>query len=101
MEGRGLAEDSIFVYFYLTGRVRCFSTAVSPKHLGYGIASGVGNIVCAAVGTAGILVLAPTAGLGVGLAQGGILGGAVGLVGGEITNILLHLRDAVYHYIEA
>lgn len=81
--------------------MRCFSTAVSPKHLGYGIASGVGNIVGAAVGTAGILVLAPTAGLGVGLAQGGILGGAVGLVGGEITNILLHLRDAVYHYIEA
>ena len=55
--------------------------------MGYGIASGVGNIVGAAVGTAGILVLAPTAGLGVGLAQGGILGGAVGLVGGEIANI--------------
>jgi hypothetical protein len=55
--------------------------------LGYGIASGFGNIVSAAVGTAGILVLAPTAGLGVGLKQGGILGGAVGLIGGEMTNV--------------
>ena len=88
-------------YFISPGACAVFATAVSPKHLGYGIASGVGNIVGAALGTAGILVLAPTAGLGVGLAQGGILGGAVGLVGGEITNIILHLRDAVYHYIEA
>ncbi|KAL3809606.1 hypothetical protein ACHAXA_002165 [Cyclostephanos tholiformis] len=59
-----------------------------PKHLGYGITSGVGNIVGAAVGTAGILVLAPTLGLGVGLAQGGILGGAVGLVGGAVAGVV-------------
>ena len=72
-----------------------YPTASSPKHLGYGITSGVGNIVGAAVGTAGILVMAPTLGLGVGLAQGGILGGAVGLVGGEMSNIVSYLDKAV------
>ncbi len=69
-------------------------SAISPKHLGYGITSGVGNIVGAAVGTAGILVMAPTLGLGVGLAHGGILGGAVGLVGGEMPNIVSYLDKA-------
>mmetsp|Transcript_2699 Transcript_2699/g.3451 ORF Transcript_2699/g.3451 Transcript_2699/m.3451 type:complete len:403 (-) Transcript_2699:139-1347(-) len=56
-----------------------------PKHLGYGIASGVGNILGAAVGAVGIVVLAPTLGLGVGAKQGGILGGTVGLVGGVVV----------------
>jgi len=56
-----------------------------PKHLGYGIASGVGNILGAAVGAVGIVVLAPTLGLGFGAKQGGILGGTVGLVGGVVV----------------
>jgi hypothetical protein len=56
-----------------------------PKHLGYGVASGVGNIIGAAVGAVGIAVLAPTIGLGVGAKQGGIVGGTVGLVGGAVV----------------
>ena len=56
-----------------------------PKHLGHGIVSGVSNIVGAAVGAAGILVLAPGAGLVSGAKQGGFIGGAVGLVGGEFV----------------
>lgn len=43
-----------------------------PKHLGHGVVSGVGNIVGGAVGAAGIAVLAPTLGLGVGAKHGGI-----------------------------
>ena len=56
-----------------------------PKHLGYGIASGVGNIIGGAVGAVGIVVLAPTLGLGVGAKHGGIVGGTVGLVGGAVV----------------
>jgi len=41
-----------------------------------------------AVGGAGIAVLAPTAGLAVGTAQGGILGGIVGLTGGAVVGVL-------------
>ena len=43
-----------------------------PKHLGYGLSSGVGNIVAGAVGAVGIAVLAPTLGFGMGAHQGGI-----------------------------
>ena len=56
----------------------------SPKHLGYGIASGISNIVSGAVGAVGIVVLAPVLGTAVGAKEGGIVGGTVGLVGGEI-----------------
>lgn len=31
----------------------------SPKHLGYGIASGVSNVVAGAVGAVGMIVLMP------------------------------------------
>lgn len=60
---------------------RCFN--ISPKHLGYGIASGVSNIVSGAVGAVGIVVMAPVMGTAVGAKQAGIVGGTVGLVGGE------------------
>lgn len=32
---------------------------LSPKHLGYGIASGVSNVVAGAVGAVGMIVLMP------------------------------------------
>ena len=59
------------------------SHRISPKHLGYGLASGVSNIVAGAVGAVGIVILAPVMGTAVGAKQGGIVGGTVGLVGGE------------------
>lgn len=59
-----------------------------PKHLGYGITSGISNIVGGAVGAVGIVVLAPTLGTAVGAKEGGIIGGAVGLVGGAVVGLL-------------
>jgi len=59
-----------------------------PKHLGYGITSGVSNIVSGAVGAAGIIVLAPVIGTSVGAKQGGIVGGTVGLVGGAAAGVI-------------
>jgi len=59
-----------------------------PKHLGYGITSGISNIVGGAVGAVGIVVLAPTLGTAVGAKQGGILGGAAGLVGGAVVGAI-------------
>ncbi|KAL9186699.1 hypothetical protein ACHAXT_005937 [Thalassiosira profunda] len=59
-----------------------------PKHLGYGLASGVSNIVAGAVGAVGIVILAPVLGTAVGAKQGGIVGGTVGLVGGAVVGAI-------------
>ena len=48
-----------------------------PKYLGYGISSGVSNVVSGAVGGVGLVVLAPTVGTAVGAKHGGIVGGTV------------------------
>ena len=59
--------------------------ARQPKGLKEGVVSGASNIVTGAVGAAGIAVLAPTMGLAVGLQQGGLLGGIVGVTGGALV----------------
>ena len=51
--------------------------ASRPKHLGYGLASGVSNVVSGAVGGVGLAVMAPSLGLAQGAKQGGIIGGTV------------------------
>lgn len=66
-----------------------------PKHLGYGIASGVGNVVSGAVGAVGIVVLAPVLGTAVGAKQGGVVGGTVGLVGGAAAGAIGGIAVAV------
>mmetsp|Transcript_39536 Transcript_39536/g.83122 ORF Transcript_39536/g.83122 Transcript_39536/m.83122 type:complete len:546 (-) Transcript_39536:70-1707(-) len=66
-----------------------------PKHLGYGITSGVSNIVAGAVGGAGVLVLAPVMGTTVGAKKAGIMGGAVGLVGGAVVGAVGGVAVAV------
>lgn len=59
-----------------------------PKHLGYGVTSGVSNIVQGAVGGVGLAVMAPTVGLAQGAKQGGIVGGTVGLLGGAVVGVV-------------
>mmetsp|Transcript_5696 Transcript_5696/g.11120 ORF Transcript_5696/g.11120 Transcript_5696/m.11120 type:complete len:549 (-) Transcript_5696:111-1757(-) len=59
-----------------------------PKHLGYGVTSGVSNMVAGAVGAAGVIVLAPVMGTAVGAKQGGFVGGTVGLVGGAAVGVV-------------
>lgn len=59
-----------------------------PKHLGYGITSGISNIVSGAVGAVGVVVLAPVMGAAVGGKQAGIVGGTVGLVGGAVAGVV-------------
>ncbi|KAL7518425.1 hypothetical protein ACHAWX_003248 [Stephanocyclus meneghinianus] len=62
--------------------------ASRPKHLGYGLASGVSNVVSGAVGGVGLAVMAPSLGLAQGAKQGGIIGGTVGLVGGALVGAI-------------
>jgi len=59
-----------------------------PKNLQQGLGRGVGNIVAGAVGAAGVAVILPTAGLAMGMRQGGILGGIVGVTGGAVVGVL-------------
>lgn len=59
-----------------------------PKHLGYGISSGVSNIVAGAVGAVGVAILAPVVGTAVGAKQAGVVGGTVGLVGGALAGVV-------------
>jgi len=59
-----------------------------PKHLGYGITSGVGNIVSGAVGAVGVVVMAPAMGTAVGAQQGGVVGGTVGFLGGVVAGVV-------------
>lgn len=59
-----------------------------PKNFREGAVHGVGNIVAGAVGGAGVVVLAPTMGLAVGLQGGGIIGGTIGLVGGAVVGVV-------------
>lgn len=59
-----------------------------PKHLGYGITSGVSNVVQGAVGGVGLAVMASTFGLAQGAKQGGIVGGTVGLLGGAVVGAI-------------
>ena len=59
-----------------------------PKHLGYGISSGVSNIVAGAVGAVGVAILAPVVGTAMGAKQAGVVGGTVGLVGGAIAGVV-------------
>ena len=66
---------------------------ISPKHLGYGIASGISNVVAGAVGAVGVVVLAPVVGTAVGAKQAGIVGGTVGLLGG------MRINDGDHHYV--
>lgn len=56
-----------------------------PKNFRQGAATGVSNILAGALGGAGVAVLGPTAGLAMGLQKGGIIGGAVGVVGGAVV----------------
>jgi hypothetical protein len=62
--------------------------ASKPKNFQEGLGKGVGNIVGGAIGAAGIAVLAPTAGLAMGLKNGGLLGGVVGVTGGAVLGVL-------------
>eukprot|EP00584_Thalassiosira_punctigera_P001925 CAMPEP_0172543472 /NCGR_PEP_ID=MMETSP1067-20121228/13860_1 /TAXON_ID=265564 ORGANISM="Thalassiosira punctigera, Strain Tpunct2005C2" /NCGR_SAMPLE_ID=MMETSP1067 /ASSEMBLY_ACC=CAM_ASM_000444 /LENGTH=559 /DNA_ID=CAMNT_0013329897 /DNA_START=138 /DNA_END=1817 /DNA_ORIENTATION=+ len=66
-----------------------------PKHLGYGITSGVGNIVSGAVGAAGVIVLAPMMGTAVGAKEGGVVGGTLGLIGGAVVGAVGGVAVAV------
>lgn len=59
-----------------------------PKNLAQGVGTGVSNIVSGAVGGVGVAVLAPTAGLAMGMQNGGILGGVVGVAGGAVVGVL-------------
>ncbi|CAB9529212.1 protein DnaJ [Seminavis robusta] len=59
-----------------------------PKNLPEGLGKGVSNIVGGAVGGAGIAVLAPTAGLAMGLQNGGLIGGVFGVAGGAVVGVL-------------
>jgi hypothetical protein len=59
-----------------------------PKNLREGTASGVSNIVGGAVGAVGVAVLVPTLGLGVGLKNGGIVGGVIGVTGGAVIGVV-------------
>jgi len=59
-----------------------------PKNLVQGVGTGVSNIVSGAVGGVGVAVLAPTAGLAMGMQNGGILGGVVGVTGGAVVGVL-------------
>lgn len=59
-----------------------------PKNLSEGVVSGISNVVAGAVGAAGIAVLAPMAGLAMGLQNGGLLGGVVGVAGGAVVGVL-------------
>jgi len=60
-------------------------SASRPKNLRDGVSHGVSNILGGAVGGVGIAVMAPTMGLAVGLQNGGIIGGALGVTGGAIV----------------
>ena len=60
----------------------------APKDAAQGFNRGVSNIVGGALGGAGILVLAPTAGLAMGMKNGGLLGGIVGVTGGAVVGVL-------------
>lgn len=60
----------------------------APKDAAQGFGKGISNIVGGAVGGAGILVLAPTAGLAMGMKNGGLLGGIVGVTGGAVVGVL-------------
>lgn len=59
-----------------------------PKHAGQGLTSGLGNIVGGAVGACGIIVLAPTIGAAAGAKNAGVIGGAIGLVGGALVGVV-------------
>jgi hypothetical protein len=59
-----------------------------PKNFQDGLGTGVSTIVGGAVGAAGIAVLAPTAGLAMGLQKGGLIGGVVGVTGGALVGVL-------------
>lgn len=59
-----------------------------PKNLAQGVGSGVSNILAGAVGGAGVAVLAPTAGLAMGLQNGGLIGGVLGVAGGAVVGVL-------------
>eukprot|EP00804_Cyclotella_cryptica_P015641 CCRYP_003628-RB/>CCRYP_003628-RB protein AED:0.09 eAED:0.09 QI:165/0.83/0.85/1/0.66/0.57/7/1472/550 len=62
--------------------------ASRPKHVGYGVAAGVSNVVSGAVGGVGLAVMAPTLGLAQGAKHGGIVGGTIGLVGGALVGAI-------------
>lgn len=59
-----------------------------PKNLAQGVGTGVSNIVSGAVGGVGVAVMAPTAGLAMGMKNGGIIGGAVGVAGGAVVGVV-------------
>ena len=59
-----------------------------PKNLAQGVGTGISNIVSGAVGGAGVAVMAPTAGLAMGMQNGGIIGGAIGAAGGAVVGVL-------------
>jgi hypothetical protein len=71
-----------------TQQLEALLKSSNPKNLGQGLKRGAGNIIGGALGAAGIVVLAPTAGLAVGAKEGGILGGIVGLTGGAVIGVL-------------
>jgi hypothetical protein len=60
----------------------------APKNLQQGLSSGVSQIVAGAIGAAGVAVVAPVAGLSIGLARGGLIGGAVGATGGAVVGVV-------------
>ena len=59
-----------------------------PKNLAQGVGTGVSNIISGAVGGVGVAVLAPTAGLAMGMQNGGLIGGALGAAGGAVVGVV-------------
>ncbi|KAI2508257.1 hypothetical protein MHU86_6186 [Fragilaria crotonensis] len=59
-----------------------------PKHFGHGVWSGVESIVGGGIGAIGIAVLTPVQGAAIGARQAGILGGAVGVLGGTVVGVV-------------
>ena len=60
----------------------------APRNAREGLGNGINNIVGGALGGVGIVVLAPTAGLALGLKNGGLFGGAIGVTGGLVVGVL-------------
>lgn len=55
-----------------------------PKHLGAGLLSGAGSILGGGIGAVGLLLLTPVHNAKEGMRNSGVLGGAMGAVGGVV-----------------
>lgn len=61
---------------------------IKPKHVGEGLASGIGYILRGAIGACGALVLMPTVASAEGKKEAGVIGGIAGGAGGAIVGVV-------------